>query len=410
MRLKKVHVNGIRVIGVVGFAVIFLVFLTVPNIGTTDVFESVDIVPQSAEDIINEVKGINQYSVVETDIKFTESDDSYLQKILDSQNIDSPFSTEKFGIEIQTALFDSDGNKFLNSTSFGIPQLSVVDEQGRLLDLGSIQTSFLGFTKNTEKSANIWGIVKFYLDDNIIPDGTKRFWASSSNQQKTPLFVVNDLSFNDKSVPYPPIFSDRKTNFTFTLSDEGRDWKDGDIHYYRVVLTEIYAMIDSDNDFKVFSWNGENVAYELKVKVDGSKKVVLDDDNKAISVFKSDSKLKICSSSFLYEYLQPRGTYEFTSGTSVAYPIKVTYPDGVLIIDIPPPAPPDLGSWSELINKGIYSKSSCNSFNIIPRGTDIVFHMNGKDYPVKTPLTQQNYFELADKTGITTNFGYPGVQ
>ena len=387
--MKKVHVNGIRVIGVIGFAIIFLVFITIPNIGNTNPFESVDIIPQSAEDIINEAKGINQYSVVETDQLFTESNDSVLQQFLDSQNIDSPLSTDKFGIEIQTALFDSDGKKYLNSTTFGVSQLSVLDEQGRLLDLGSIQTSFLGFTRNVEKSTNIWGTVKFYLDDELIE--TKRIWASSSNQQKTSLLLVNNLSFDstDKILPINPLFSDRKTNFTFTLSDEGRNWVDGSEHYYRVILTDIHAIVDSDGDFKKFSWNGENIAYELKVKVDGSKKVVLNTDNKVISVLKTDGELHLCGQNKLDA---TRGG--FPSVNASPYPVSVMYSDGTKIFDAVFSGIPT-ESASERVSSGAFVIGKCDVFIGIPRASDIVFVINGVSYQVRTPSNQQNYNESA---------------
>ena len=482
LRLKKIHVNGIRIIGIVGFAVIFLVFLTIPNIGNTNVFKSVDIVPQSAEDIINEAKGIGQYSVVDTDELFTESNDSILQQFLDSQNIDSPLSTEKFGIEIQTALIDSFGNKSLNSTIFGVSQLSVLDEQGRILDLGSMQTSFLGLTKNPEKSVNIWGTVKFYLDDDLI--ATKKIWASSSNQQKTPLFIVSNLSIVesnidhariseienqisvlrneiislgeqscvncngrdteirirddkidslnkelilleskiDEKLPSSPSFSDRKTNFTFTLSDEGRNWANDSVHYYRVVLTEVNANIDSDNDFKKFTWSGEYIAYELKVTVDEAKIVRFDvTTGKPISVLKSD------------------GTFSVNSGIRAYYQL---YAGGIaeeLITSTNPPLPVSFQVFLKDTNKllGVIDNTSfnlnrveqtnCNNYSCyvyvsvnpvwknpiisdIPRNTDLLIKTSdGKSIQYKTPLSQHNMFvscENYDNPKCTSNFGY----
>ena len=69
----------------------------------------------------------------------------------------------------------------------------------------------------------------------------------------------------------PPTSFDRPKAFTFTLSDEGRDWEDKSEHTYRVVLTEVNANLDSNKDFKQFSWKGENIVYELKVTVDEKK-------------------------------------------------------------------------------------------------------------------------------------------
>ena len=490
LRLKKVHVNGIRVVGIVGFIAIFFVIITVPNIGNVDVSESFDIVPQSAEDILNEAKGIGQYSVVDTDIIFTESNDSILQQFLDSQNIDSPLATEKFGVEIQTALFDSNGNKSLNSTTFGIAQLSVTDEQGRLLDLGSIQTSFLGFTRNMEKSTNIWGTVKFYLDDDLID--TKRIWASSSNQQKTPLFLVSSLSFVeanidyarlseidsqinslkqqisvlkneiislgeqtctncsvrdtelkikderidaikdniislnaelsilnskiDNRLPVSPSFSDRKTNFTFTLSDEGRNWTDKSEHYYRVVLTKIHANIDSDKNFKVFSWSGENIVYELKVKVDESKIVRFDSvTNESLNIFKSDGTFSVTS--------PINNVYSGSSfpSQSSSVPLPVSFELFVKstgrtlgVIDnksFVPSAPSTTycGGYPKQVCNSTVTKAYWNNPIItnMPRGTDLQLKSSdGNIFEFKTSESQKNYYISCNVSSCTSNFGY----
>ena len=469
MRLKKIHVNGIRVVGIMGFLAIFFVIITVPNVSQTNPIEYV--VPQSAEDIVNEARGITPGSIVDTDIKYTESNDSLLTQFLDSGNVDSPFATEKFGIEIQTALFDSNQNKYLNSTVFGISELSVLDEQGRPLDLGSVQTSFAGVTRNTEKSINIWGTVKFYLDDDLID--TKELWASSSNQKSIPLFVVSGLSFVsrnadyarilqienelvslkneiislgeqpcvncsgrdteirirddkintlnleliklkisiDKKIPVIPSFSERKTNFTFTLSDEGRDWKDGDNHYYRVVLTNIHANIDSDNDFKEFSWNGEYVAYELKVKVDESKIVRFDSDsNNAIQIFKSDDTIHVTSPicctidagnsspklpvSFEF-FVKSSGkslgildNSKFVSGTFGA-----TYCGGY----------PKQTCGQPILTTGHWNNPALSG---IPRGTDIMVKVSdGTIIEFKTPLTQHNFL-ISCHVKCVSDFGF----
>ena len=112
---------------------------------------------------INNLQEI-EFSIIETERIFTESNDSLITRFLDENDL--PSSSEKLAIEVQTVLFDSDQNQYPSSTIIGIPELSVTDEQGRLLDLGTIQTSFLAITANTEQSFNLDGTVKFYLDDD----------------------------------------------------------------------------------------------------------------------------------------------------------------------------------------------------------------------------------------------------
>ena len=109
-----------------------------------------------------------------------------------------PSSSEKFGIEVQTVLFDSYQKQFPSSSILDIPQeaLSVIDEQGRVLDLGSIQTSFLGITTGSERGSeqqfNLDGTVKFYLDNDLI--ATKKLYSSESGDSNTHQLTIQDLN------------------------------------------------------------------------------------------------------------------------------------------------------------------------------------------------------------------------
>ena len=230
----------------------------------------------------------SELSIIDTERVFTESDQSLVEQFLDESGL--PSSSEKLGIEVQTVLFDSNQKQYPTSNIVGIPELSVTDDQGRVLDLGTIQTSFLAISAKTEQQFNLEGTVKFYLDDDLIT--TKKIYGSDSNKQNHELSILDSL---------PPTSFDRPKAFTFTLSDEGRDWEDKSEHTYRVVLTEVNANLDSNKDFKQFSWNGENIVYELKVTVDDQKKVVLDQNNLATQIFKNDSTIQICGMSAVAE-------------------------------------------------------------------------------------------------------------
>ena len=80
--------------------------ITVTAIDNDDIIDSEDIYIDQA--IIDQA--IQEYSIIETNRVFTESNDSLITQFLDDQEIDTPLSTEKFGIETQVALFDSDNN------------------------------------------------------------------------------------------------------------------------------------------------------------------------------------------------------------------------------------------------------------------------------------------------------------
>ena len=52
--------------------------------------------------------------------------------------------------------------------------------------------------------------------------------------------------------------------------------------------TDIDAKISSNKDLEKYTFNGEKIAYELKVTLDESKKVMLGEDSYAVSIFKND--------------------------------------------------------------------------------------------------------------------------
>ena len=364
LRLKKVHVNGIRVIGVVGFVVLFLVFLTVPNIGNANFFKSVDITPQTAEDIVNEAKIIGQYSVVETDELFTESNDSILQQFLDSSNIDSPLSTEKFGIVTDVVLFDINNNKITYSDILGVPQLVITDDQSNVLSLSTVQVSFSGITKSPETSVDISGLVKFYLDDDLI--ATKKIWISDrSKQTLIPLYVVDNI---------PPSFSERKTNFTFTLSDEGKTWKTGTVHYYRIVISELTASLNSEKEQKEFNWSGEHVAYELKVYADETRIAMITDSKNVISILKSDGTLKLCGE------LRKSDRYNVQFHPANVH-VEI---DGVSVNTNP--------VVSMIVSEREYYGEICGLLlSNIQRNSTFTVYIDDASFTVHTPLSQKNY-------------------
>lgn len=430
-------------------------------------------------------------SIIETDEVFTESDDTLIEQFLDE--VDIGFS-EKFGLEIQTVLFDSDQNQVKSSDIIVIPQLSVTDEEGRLLDLGTIQTAFAGISRDLESTVEIWGTVKFYLDDDII--ATKNIWASDSQVKVVDLAIVNTLKFeqpdatdsvkikalqsrlniivtdiasfeseiiqykafacsncngrdtevriredkinvldvertalkaeikqldliSSQRIPVAPAFSDRKPTFTFTLSDEGRDWVDGSEHTYRVVLSELVAVISSPQDVKQFHFKGEHIGYKLTVKVDGSKKTIFDRTGSAISIFKSDSSFSVTSPTYSYSYNTCCGGANITPSPQL--PVSFTVTDkltGTVLGVI------DNTSFSQNTVTGIsqcggYPVQRCGSQVVsspswsnpvidgVPRGTVILITTSdGQVFEITTPNAQHNYFVACDSTHCTSNFGY----
>lgn len=397
---------------------------------------------------------LQKNSVVGTDIIFTESDQTLIQQWLDQTN--NPLGTEKFGIETNVALFDSNQDVTQFTDIHTVPLYSVTDSAGRVLDLGSFQVTFNALTQNQESELNVWGKVIFYLDDN--PIGTKYIWGSAINTDKLELSVVDNLSFKyepnadadiaiatqqskvnslneelnrriinqsntgrfipDTSIPalrdqinteiaklnvlqntqgsdikraLSPVFSEQdKNNFTFTLSDEGTDWADGSEHTVRVVISEVHADANSSGDFKEFNSSVQYIAYSLDMTVDGTKKVVIGENNQAVQIFKSDNTLKLCGAVKFYHLTSPYNPTSFGNN-----PPKVTVKDstGNVILEAS-------HTTSGPINS---SYTTCSTFDGIPRGESLIFTIDGVDYPVITPSTQVNYIVNAEVVQTGTN-------
>jgi|APSaa5957512535_1039671.scaffolds.fasta_scaffold22043_2 hypothetical protein len=396
---KKVRIIvSVLVIAIIGILIVPMESDNSESI--TTVYES-DIV--SSDDInMDQIiidQAIQEYSIIETNRVFTESDQSLIDQFLDESGL--PSSSEKLGIEVQTVLFDSYQKQFPSSSILDIPQeaLSVIDEQGRVLDLGSIQTSFLGITTGSERGSeqqfNLDGTVKFYLDNDLI--ATKKLYSSESGDSNT-----HQLTIQDSLQTF-----DRPTAFTFTLSDEGRDWKDKSNHVYRAVITEINAELRSNNDYKKYTWNGEKIAYELKVTVDGTKKVILDEANNAINIFKDDSTIQICGMSAIAEIPYDGWKRWYSDNPRVTVKVPMTYNELSTVISNMPSAI-DLQFENPVIPKPSFGgkhwfgklaiQEPCSAkIDGIPRGTNVIIGLdyddNSKDieYNILTPLSQKNY-------------------
>jgi hypothetical protein len=231
-------------------------------------------------------------------------------------------------------------------------------------------------------------------------------------------------------IPVIPLSSDRAETFTFSLEDEGTSWENNSEHFYRVILTEVHANLDSDEDFKEFSWSGEYVAYEMKIIVDESVVVELDGDGNKIEIFKSDGTMSVNSitcSGWIGSVTgdrsncrgYPSGDHDASLPTNYEFFI-----DGVSIGVV------DNSYFesnrSSVTSCGGYPVQRCESISTgeshwnnpiiqgIPRNTDIVMKTgDGQIFEFTTPLTQQNMFikcgvsVTSDNTfGCITNFGY----
>lgn len=380
--MKKVHVNGIRVVGVVGFIVIFLVFVTIPPNVINDVSDNQTVTYlESAEDIINDVKTISHVSIVETDIDFTESNDSLLTQFLDSRDIDSPLSSEKFAIVTDVALFDSNNQKSSTTNIFGINELpntmAVLDESGKPLDFGGyVQVTFDSITQSLPKSVTSWGTVKFFLDDKLLD--TKKIWSSYQNTQKQSMSVLSNLSLQSnpsnlsnlalKEFPVSPSFSEReKKNFTYNFSDD--NLTDG-LHIFRVVFYDINAVVDASN----FDWVGEDIVYELKFNVDNNMITKISEigNGEKSTTYKSDNRFYWTKRNHDVQWMNNEQKFHFIAPTTFPHVMNF-YIDG------------------KLVNTADNSMEDSHFW--FPRNSQLKVTVDGVVvYDEKQPLSQINHF------------------
>jgi hypothetical protein len=349
-------------------------------------YDNIEDAPDFDIDNLQEI----EFSIIESERVFTESDQSLVEQYLDENDL--PSSSEKFGIEVQTVLFDSDQTQYPSSSILTIPALELTDSEGRLLDLGSIQTSFLGIlsdsNRGSETSLNLEGTVKFYLDDTLIT--TKKLYASEQGDSRTyDLSIVDSLSSFDRSQA-----------FTFTLSDEGQGWIDGSEHIYRVVITDIDVEINSNKDIEQYTWNGEKIAYELKVTLDESKKVLLGENNEALSIFKNDSTIQVCGVSKYFQFAYGKtGTIKSNNPSVVVREAVASdnyFAETGSNLSIKGTDNPNL-SCNKKHCYGSTATTYCSAVTSgIPRDTDIVIDVKRdgetKSYEIHTPKSQINYY------------------
>lgn len=393
--------SGTIIFGIITLVVVsLLVYASLPP-STYSSLPDIEISDQEASDL-----ALVAGSIAPTKLIFLESNDSIIARFLDEQGIGF---TEKFGIKTDIEFYDSNQNLIPTVNDiFGIPQFSVLDTKGNLLDLGSVKITLQGLTRDVESSINIWGKFQVYMDDNIVPGGDNYFWASATNTNKVDLTIISSLSFDEsdtqnikRAIP-PPLSQQKIKSFTYSqFAEDGKSWIDNSPHYFTVVITEIHAFVHSEKDRKEFHSYNQHIPYELKMTAVESTVIILKEDINgkitAVEVFKSDDTLILCG-----QNIEKRRTGTVGFVHEIAQPPRVIVKtlDGDVIVD---------ASYKHVagFNVGIvgttiagqvifYSGSSCSlEFSGIPRGTDLIFVVNGIDYPVTTPLPNHKYIVKA---------------
>ena len=296
-----------------------------------------------------------------------------------------------------------DNIKLVNKNSNNLQPLSFFDDEGHVLDLGSIQVGFFAIA-NFKDDFDVEGTVEFWLDDKKI--ATKKIFAKPDGKQEDKKRLYVDDAIKRE-------FENPSQGFTFTFSDEGANWSHDSVHYFRVILFDVKAKSQQGDEF---NWSGEKVVYTKKMTVDERKLVAKEGDDSAVAIFKSDITLTRCvtvtygsSSSSWYNY----GTH--SGGTTTSYwitnapniPAIEVYANGKLIGR-------DDGQFnypsSGTSDSGIPSTNYCSNTPVknIPRFQLIELVIGGEKIPIYTPKTQINYLANCAVTGCSSNFGWGG--
>ena len=301
-----------------------------------------------------------QLSEVDADIVYTQPDLSKVQNWLDQAGCGVTCGSEKFGINTNVVLFDSAGKRFPFSTFLSIPATtqSLIDEQGNLLDLGSVQVGLSGVTKS-EGKITVTGKIKILLDDVIIAD--RQFAGQGFTINKTLLLKI-----------------DGKDAYTFTFADEGSTWVDESVHKFRVFLYDVEATAGEGFETRSFRYSNQDfLAYLLQMRVDQDKVVVKDATGSVISMFKSDIEVYACGVPFSYSTLRYDAGGKPTGFGDVTYinPDTVT----VTVYD------------QDFKQVGLINSGSCTSIKNIARDSNITIKVEDQQFKIHTPKTTYQY-------------------
>lgn len=321
-----------------------------------------------------------------------------IDNVLDS--IKAPSGTQKLVISVNSILFDSDQKQYplttyeklspvitsligydllpsFVSTGFVKP-LSLTDQSGHILDLGTVQVSFTALT-DSDQQISVTGKMRAYLDDKVVSEKT---------------IYAQGIAVNKKI----DLLLDNKNAFTFTFSDEGKDWIDKSTHIFKVTLVGLTATTTTGTTSVSYSSGvNEFLAYLLPMTLDGSKKTILGVDNKAVSIFISDDTIQSCGltqsvsisnspigTSNPYTIISKSGGHDAPAVTVVQNGFTVAKLDGMS------------SSVSVSPDGAVSSRPPSSGFCTgkvtgIPRDAIVVFTFEGNSYTVHTPTTHYDY-------------------
>ncbi len=256
-----------------------------------------------------------------------------------------------------------------------------------------------------------------FVPDPSLPALTDQLETETIELQR---LYDSQISNVKRAVP-PPFSSLENKEHVLTILSDSNSWTTDEEHVYRIVVSEIHAVLESSDGTKEFHTNNRHISYELNLIVDESQLVILDELNNIVQVTKSDSTFNIGNS------IESRTFWSKSSGYSSS------------IADNNPKLPTTfevlLGdeSLGKLSNEDSYNYvlqqisvvyyrcdyDTCSNTEIqkggswdklidIPRDADITIRLGtGEEIDYHTSKSQQNLIVTCnDGINCTSNFGF----
>lgn len=252
-----------------------------------------------------------------------------------------------------------------------IQSLSIVknDAEGRILDLGFIETSLIGKTIFDNEKVTVQGVLETRIDDKTI-----------SKHQVT----ASGITVNKEL----PLKIDGQNQFIFSLDEQ--NFKEDSFHTFKIMLNDFVVNIGEGNQQRTFEYHTPFLVYVLEFNVKAGEIIAYGVDDKAISVLKSDSTFVTCGlSSGENSILEPKVLPPVVSIIQNGFTIATTNPEAGQNI-------PNLGKNAEF----------CSVIPKLPRDTTLTFKINNNFYEKQIPASQTNLFVKCTREGCTSNIGY----
>jgi len=281
-------------------------------------------------------------------------------------------NVDKFNINI---LFNNPqvvGNSVIKRQAIeAIQQLSIIKNEadGRILDLGFIETSLVGKTIFDNEKVLLQGTLETRIDDKTI-----------STHQVT----GSDITVNKQL----PLRIDGQNEFVFSLDKQ--NFVTDSFHTFKLILNDFVVNVGEGDKQRTFEYHTPFLVYVLEFNVRSGEILAYSVQDKAISVLKSDSTFVTCGLSSGEDPIkEPKVLPPVVSVIQNGFTIATTNPEAGQNI-------PNLGKNAEF----------CSTIPDLPRDTKLTFKVGNNFFEKQSLASQTNFFLKCTRIGCSSNIGY----